>query len=115
METSTSDADLGRILRSKAAECGYSPEAFLDFAEGWAYWQKWSVNWSCSAGPYPHSSELETLGEEHLFGWPDWCEELISVGCQLEKFEWKDGRVVTRLLNPYGRVLAAIIQDPLES
>ena len=112
MNSSSSDAELGRILRAKAAECGYSPDAFLVMAEERAEWTKWSVNWVAGPGPFPHTILVETLGQDNLSGWPDWSEELIPAGCQLERLEWRDGRVTTRLKSPRGRVLAANIQPP---
>jgi len=112
MNSSSSDAELGRILRAKAAECGYSPDAFLGMAEEWAEWTKWSVNFVSGPGPFPHTILVETLGQDHLSAWPDWSEELITVGCQIEKLEWRDGRVTTRLRDPRGRVIAANIQPP---
>ena len=72
MNSSTSDAELGRIFRAKAAECGYSPDAFLGMAEEWAEWTKWSVNFVSGPGPYPHTILVETLGQDHLSAWPDW-------------------------------------------
>ena len=110
MNSSTSDTELGRILRAKAAQLGYSPDALLSMAEAWAEWTRWSV--MQNFGPHPHAILKDTIGQEHLEAWPDWSAKLISVGCKIERLEWADGRVTTRLLSPRRLVLAAFIEPP---
>jgi hypothetical protein len=110
MNSPTSDTELGQMLRAKAASLGYSPNAFLNMAEEYAELTRWSV--THAFGPHPHTILEDTIGQEHLEAWPAWSAKLISVGCKIERLEWVDGRVTTRLLTPRGRVLAAFIEPP---
>ena len=110
MNSSTSDTELGQMLRAKAASLGYSPDALLNMAEGLAEWTRWSV--TQAFGPRPHTVLQDTISEEHLAAWPDWSAKLIFVGCKIERLEWDDGRVTTRLLTPRALVLAADIEPP---
>lgn len=110
MNSSSSDTELGRIFRTKAATLGYSPEALLTMAEAWADWTRWAV--PQNFGPFPDTIIEEPIGPDHLQAWPEWSTKFISIGCKLERLEWPDGRVTTRLLSPRGLVLAAAIEPP---
>lgn len=110
MNTSTSDTELGQMLRAKAAALGCSPDALLKLSEAAADFQHWSI--FPNFAPFPQITAELTIGPEHLAEWPDWSAKLIPPGTRMESLLWPDSTTTTRLVSARGLVLASVVERP---
>lgn len=99
------DQALLALIKTTAAEYGYSPHALLTMAASAAKWSSTAV--IPNFGPSPQSIGEAEISPDILAVWPEWVAELVPPGSKWERLQWPDGSITIRLVNHQALVLAA--------